>query len=78
MVQYGRTGGILALIFQMLKVEFLLVKLYCVCQNLSDFKHLSCPTGYACKKENCSFTGKTWTELLKHNKESHTGKFQML
>ncbi|KFU97943.1 Transcription factor IIIA, partial [Pterocles gutturalis] len=34
-------------------------------------KHLSCSTGYACKKENCSYTGKTWTELLKHNKESH-------
>lgn len=64
--------------FQTLKVEFPLVKLDCVCQTLCDCKHLSCPTGYACKKENCSYIGKTWTELLKHNKVSHTGKFQML
>nr|XP_025964692.1 transcription factor IIIA isoform X2 [Dromaius novaehollandiae] len=35
-------------------------------------RHEKIHEGYACKKENCLFTGKTWTELLKHNKESHT------
>ncbi|KFQ36450.1 Transcription factor IIIA, partial [Mesitornis unicolor] len=36
-------------------------------------RHEKIHGGYACKKENCSFVGKTWTELLNHNKESHTG-----
>ncbi|XP_053912002.1 transcription factor IIIA [Cuculus canorus] len=35
-------------------------------------RHEKVHEGYVCKKENCSYTGKTWTELLKHNKESHT------
>uniref|UniRef100_A0A8C8SNW8 Transcription factor IIIA n=1 Tax=Pelusios castaneus TaxID=367368 RepID=A0A8C8SNW8_9SAUR len=30
-----------------------------------------CLIGYACKKDNCSFVGKTWTEHLKHLKDSH-------
>ncbi|XP_054238400.1 transcription factor IIIA [Indicator indicator] len=52
------------------------------CSNEGCGKYFSTPSrlkrhekiheGYACKKENCSYIGKTWTELLKHNKESHT------
>ncbi|KFU99413.1 Transcription factor IIIA, partial [Tauraco erythrolophus] len=52
------------------------------CNNEGCGKYFSTPSrlkrhekiheGYACKKENCSYIGKTWTELLKHNKESHT------
>ncbi|KAK2519113.1 Gtf3a [Columba guinea] len=52
------------------------------CSNEGCGKYFSTPSrlkrhekiheGYACKKENCSYTAKTWTELLKHNKESHT------
>uniref|UniRef100_A0A8C3LBR4 Transcription factor IIIA n=1 Tax=Chrysolophus pictus TaxID=9089 RepID=A0A8C3LBR4_CHRPC len=34
-------------------------------------RHKKIHEGYACKKENCSYIGKTWSELLKHNKESH-------
>lgn len=29
--------------------------------------------GYKCQKE-CSFVAKTWTELLKHVRETHKGK----
>ncbi|KGL78079.1 Transcription factor IIIA, partial [Tinamus guttatus] len=52
------------------------------CNHEGCGKHFTTPSrlkqhekiheGYACKKENCSFTGKTWTEFLKHNRESHT------
>nr|XP_014436964.1 transcription factor IIIA [Pelodiscus sinensis] len=34
-------------------------------------RHEKIHEGYACKKDNCSFVGKTWTEHLKHVKDSH-------
>ncbi|CAM5075997.1 unnamed protein product [Eretmochelys imbricata] len=34
-------------------------------------RHEKIHEGYACKKDNCSFVGKTWTEHLKHLKDSH-------
>uniref|UniRef100_A0A452GZ63 Transcription factor IIIA n=1 Tax=Gopherus agassizii TaxID=38772 RepID=A0A452GZ63_9SAUR len=34
-------------------------------------RHEKIHEGYACKKDNCSFVGKTWTEHLKHMKDCH-------
>ncbi|KAK2918584.1 general transcription factor IIIAa [Channa argus] len=34
-------------------------------------RHEKVHKGYPCKEEACSFTGKTWTEYLKHRKEQH-------
>ncbi|XP_036963513.1 general transcription factor IIIAa [Acanthopagrus latus] len=34
-------------------------------------RHEKVHRGYPCKEEGCSFTGKTWTEYLKHRKEQH-------
>ncbi|KAK9540881.1 hypothetical protein VZT92_003302 [Zoarces viviparus] len=34
-------------------------------------RHEKVHRGYPCKDEGCSFTGKTWTEYLKHRKEQH-------
>ncbi|XP_074487045.1 general transcription factor IIIAa [Sebastes fasciatus] len=34
-------------------------------------RHQKVHRGYPCKEEGCSFTGKTWTEYLKHRKEQH-------
>ncbi|KAK5925914.1 hypothetical protein CgunFtcFv8_021530 [Champsocephalus gunnari] len=34
-------------------------------------RHEKVHQGYPCKEEGCSFTGKTWTEYLKHRKEQH-------
>lgn len=34
-------------------------------------RHEKVHRGYPCKEEACSFTGKTWTEYLKHRKEQH-------
>ncbi|CAL8332864.1 unnamed protein product [Lota lota] len=34
-------------------------------------RHEKVHNGYPCREEACVFTGKTWTELLKHRKEAH-------
>ncbi|XP_047434730.1 transcription factor IIIA-like [Mugil cephalus] len=34
-------------------------------------RHEKVHRGYPCKEEDCSFSGKTWTEYLKHRKEEH-------
>ncbi|XP_015256365.1 PREDICTED: transcription factor IIIA-like [Cyprinodon variegatus] len=34
-------------------------------------RHEKVHKGYPCEEEDCSFTGKTWTDLLKHRKEQH-------
>lgn len=34
-------------------------------------RHEKVHRGYPCKEEGCGFTGKTWTEYLKHRKEQH-------
>lgn len=34
-------------------------------------RHQKVHRGYPCKEEGCSFTGKTWTDYLKHRKEQH-------
>lgn len=34
-------------------------------------RHEKVHRGYPCKEEGCDFTGKTWTEYLKHRKEQH-------
>uniref|UniRef100_A0A3B3CJG4 Transcription factor IIIA n=1 Tax=Oryzias melastigma TaxID=30732 RepID=A0A3B3CJG4_ORYME len=34
-------------------------------------RHEKVHKGYPCTEKECTFTGKTWTELLKHRKESH-------
>uniref|UniRef100_A0A8C5DDD3 Transcription factor IIIA n=1 Tax=Gouania willdenowi TaxID=441366 RepID=A0A8C5DDD3_GOUWI len=34
-------------------------------------RHEKVHRGYPCTEEGCAFTGKTWTELLKHKKEQH-------
>lgn len=34
-------------------------------------RHEKVHRGYPCKEEGCSFTGKTWTEYLKHRKDQH-------
>ncbi|XP_005751874.1 transcription factor IIIA-like [Pundamilia nyererei] len=34
-------------------------------------RHEKVHRGYPCKEESCVFTGKTWTEYLKHRKEQH-------
>ncbi|XP_062983077.1 transcription factor IIIA [Elgaria multicarinata webbii] len=34
-------------------------------------RHEKTHEGYACKKDGCSFVGKTWSELLKHMRLSH-------
>ncbi|KAK2817443.1 hypothetical protein Q5P01_025634 [Channa striata] len=34
-------------------------------------RHEKVHKGYPCKEEGCAFTGKTWTEYLKHRKEQH-------
>ncbi|CAI5773140.1 transcription factor IIIA [Podarcis lilfordi] len=34
-------------------------------------RHEKIHEGYACKKDGCSFVGKTWSELLKHMRQSH-------
>lgn len=34
-------------------------------------RHEKVHRGYPCKEEGCSFSGKTWTEYLKHRKEQH-------
>ncbi|XP_044298089.1 transcription factor IIIA isoform X1 [Varanus komodoensis] len=51
------------------------------CSHEGCGKHFSSPSrlkrhekiheGYACRKDDCSFVGKTWSELLKHRKQSH-------
>ncbi|XP_068177033.1 general transcription factor IIIAa [Antennarius striatus] len=35
-------------------------------------RHEKVHRGYPCKEEDCRFTGKTWTEYLKHRTEQHT------
>ncbi|XP_066476700.1 transcription factor IIIA [Tiliqua scincoides] len=34
-------------------------------------RHEKIHAGYPCKKDDCLFVGKTWSELLKHLRESH-------
>ncbi|CAL8351515.1 unnamed protein product [Boreogadus saida] len=34
-------------------------------------RHEKVHNGYPCREEACVFTGKTWTELLKHRREAH-------
>lgn len=34
-------------------------------------RHEKVHRGYPCKEEDCTFTGKTWTEYMKHKKEQH-------
>ncbi|XP_071361160.1 transcription factor IIIA-like [Trachinotus anak] len=34
-------------------------------------RHEKVHRGYPCEEEGCAFTGKTWTEHLKHRKEQH-------
>lgn len=34
-------------------------------------RHEKVHRGYPCNEEGCSFTGKTWTEYLRHRKEQH-------
>ncbi|KAM3623161.1 uncharacterized protein V6R79_007807 [Siganus canaliculatus] len=34
-------------------------------------RHEKVHRGYPCKEEGCSFTGKTWTEYVKHRREQH-------
>lgn len=34
-------------------------------------RHEKVHRGYPCKEEGCTFTGKTWTEYLRHRKEQH-------
>ncbi|MEQ2207659.1 hypothetical protein XENOCAPTIV_016439 [Xenoophorus captivus] len=34
-------------------------------------RHEKVHRGYPCVEEDCPFTGKTWTDLLKHRKEQH-------
>ncbi|KAM9857388.1 transcription factor IIIA-like [Aulostomus maculatus] len=34
-------------------------------------RHEKVHRGYPCKGEGCTFTGKTWTEFLKHKREQH-------
>ncbi|KAM9315291.1 transcription factor IIIA-like [Pholidichthys leucotaenia] len=34
-------------------------------------RHEKVHRGYPCKEEGCGYTGKTWTEYLKHRKELH-------
>ncbi|XP_017262538.1 general transcription factor IIIAa [Kryptolebias marmoratus] len=34
-------------------------------------RHEKVHKGYPCQEEGCTFTGRTWTELLKHRKELH-------
>ncbi|KAM4584246.1 general transcription factor IIIAa [Odontesthes bonariensis] len=34
-------------------------------------RHEKVHKGYPCDEEDCAFTGKTWTELMKHRKEQH-------
>lgn len=39
-------------------------------------RHEKVHKGYPCPAENCSFTGKNWTELTKHKREQHKEKIQ--
>ncbi|XP_022076057.2 general transcription factor IIIAa [Acanthochromis polyacanthus] len=34
-------------------------------------RHAKVHRGYPCKEEACTFTGKTWTDYLRHRKEQH-------
>uniref|UniRef100_A0A1A7WTM1 Transcription factor IIIA n=1 Tax=Iconisemion striatum TaxID=60296 RepID=A0A1A7WTM1_9TELE len=34
-------------------------------------RHEKVHKGYSCEEQHCAFTGKTWTDLLKHKKEQH-------